>query len=99
MRLLTLGCHGREKDEVQLCGGTSSGLLDVDLVPVGDHQFHDFIFKLMQLDKQPAVDHNKVLNIIRFVISSGYLHTETANTLTEYITLHKKCGLYVYLRS
>lgn len=81
-----------------MCAGTSSIIYSVDLSLVeSDDEFVEYIYRLMRVHQKPAVDHNQVLNIIKFLINNSYLEKELANSITEYITIHKKCGLYIYL--
>ena len=99
MRTLILGCHGKETDQVQLCGTTSFELLGVDAIPPADIEFHNFIFKIMRLDKFPATEHNKVVSTIRFLSQTGYLGDRRAESLIEWLNLHKRCGIYLYMRN
>lgn len=93
-----MGCKGREEYGIELCAGTSCELLDLRRVPKDDLDFHFYVGKMMQLYTKPATDHNRVMNIINYLRKTEYLDKAVNDVLGEYIALHKKCGIYLYVR-
>ena len=92
---LILGCKGREKNFVQFCSTTSFPILDLNSVPPTDENFKNYIFKLMKLDKGPLTDYNSIINTLQF-LTANYLEQELASGIFEWISIHKKCGMYIY---
>jgi hypothetical protein len=91
-----MGCKGREEYGIELCAGTSCDLLDLRRVPKEDTDFHFYVGKMMQLYDKAATDHNRVMNILNHIVKTEYLDDSVKQVLGEYISLHKRCGIYLY---
>lgn len=94
--IIVAGCRGREDCGVQLCGGTSFDLFDMDLVDPSDANFYNYVLKLMRLDKGAITDYNSVISTINFI--RPYIHSNKYDAVCEWIRVHKQCGVYLYRR-
>lgn len=89
------GCRGREDCGVQLCAGTSFVLIDLELLNFAEQvAVQSYVFKLMRMETAPITEYNAVMNSLLFL--KQYVPAPRFDATTEWVSLHKQCGLYLY---
>lgn len=94
---LVLGCHGRKLYGLTICEGTSNPILDLRKIPETNEIVFNYLDNHCKLFDRIATDQNKISNVINFLSQQGYLHKHIVDALYDYIAIHRKCGLYMYI--
>lgn len=94
---INLACHGRKLTGLTMCAGTNSRIADLHRVRQDQEHIFEYLDKHCQLFDQRAVDINKIGNIVNFLAKEGIIIRQVEESIYEYITAHKKCGMYMFV--
>ena len=96
---VNIGCHGRKFAGLTICAGVRDRLADLRRLPPPpkDDLVLDYLEKHVKLFDQHAVDLNQIGSVISFLGDQGILIKHQVNAAYEFVTFHKKCGLYLYV--
>jgi hypothetical protein len=94
---IILGCHGRKLYGLTMCDGTSNIILDLQKVPDDKEDIYSYLDNHCKLFDRIATDQNKINNVINFLSQSGYLTKHMKDALYDYIAMHRRCGLFMYV--
>lgn len=95
--VLVLGCHGRKLFKLTMCEGTSNAIVDFRSVSHDKEHIYDYLDSHCKLFDRIATDINKIGNVISHLNKNGVIPNHELETLWDYISMHKKCGLYMYI--
>lgn len=95
--VLVLGCHGRKLYGLSMCEGTSNGICDLRKIPDNHEEIYSYLDNHCKLFDRIITDLNKIGNVISFLSTHGVLSHHKTEALWDYIAMHKKCGLYMYI--
>lgn len=94
---LMLGCHGRMQYGYIMCAGTINMVLDFSNLPSDKEVIFEYLDNHCKLFDKVTNDTNKVNNIIQYLSRQGLLPAHVEQNIYEYISMHKKCGFYMYI--
>ncbi len=80
-----------------MCSSTHNQVADLRRVASDKDYVIDYLEKHYKLFDAHAVDLNKIGNVINFLGKEGIILPQKETALYDYIGLHKKCGLYLYV--
>jgi len=95
--LLVLGCHGRKLYGLTMCSGASNPVLDLRKISEKHEDIYNYLDAHCKLFDRIITDLNKIGNVISFLNQNGALQKHTCDAMWDYIAMHKKCGLYMYI--
>ena len=96
---VNLGCNGRKQHGLTMCVGTNNRIADLRRLkrtPEGD-KIIEYFEKHYKLFDSHTSDLNKVGNVINLLEGEGIIIPQHVKTIYDYIAMHKKCGLYLYI--
>jgi len=94
---INIGCNGRMSKGITICGGTENRVADLRRLTGDMDHVIEYLEKHAKLFDSIAVDLNKINSIISFLTREGVIISQKEQALSEYMTWHKKCGLYMYV--
>lgn len=94
---IKIGCNGRMDKGIVMCSSTHNTVVDLRRLSADKDYVLEYLEKHCKLFDVPAVDLNKIANIIKFLYDEGILVKQVYEALYNYVGLHKKCGLYLYI--
>lgn len=94
---VNIGCNGRMQKGLIMCPGTLNKVADLRRVTVEQEHIIDYLEKHYKLFDAHAVDLNKIGNIINLLAREGIIISQKEEALYDYLAMHKKCGLYLYI--
>lgn len=95
---LIIGCHGRKVYGFTMCESVSNILLDLKSVPDSREDIYSILDKHYKIFDVILTDQNKIGNLISFLHSNKIIPNHIQQTLYDFIALHRKCGLFVYIK-
>lgn len=82
-----------------MCVGTNNRIADLRRLrrtAEGD-KIIDYLEKHYKLFEAHATDLNKIGNIVNLLEREGIIIPQRVKVIYDYIAMHKKCGLYLYV--
>lgn len=94
---INVGCNGQMLKGITLCGGTENQIADLRRLSVGKEATLEYLEKHIKLFDAPAVDVNKITGVVGHLAGEGIIIPQKEKAIYKYITLHRACGLYMYV--
>lgn len=96
---LILGCHGWKNFGLTMCRGTSNELLDLDKLGTETETILGYLDAHCHLYDKVVDDHNKVVNIVQYLIKQDLIVDHLRKQIYEYLSMHKYCRCYMFIRA
>ena len=94
---LILGCHGHRRYGFSMCKGTKNCVLELDKLGSDTDEILDYLEHHCKLFEKVVSESNAVNNTMQYVIRRELVPEHIKKLIYEYITMHKTCGLYLYV--
>lgn len=94
---IIIGCHGFRRYGFSMCRGTANQLADLSKLGQENEAILDYLDRHCKLFDRVVDDVNIINNIINYLNKYGILQDHIVKTMHEYISMHKYCGLYMFV--
>lgn len=96
--LVILGCNGHKIYGFSMCEGTQNILLDLRLVDKSNTELFDYMDYHLKVFDKIITDLNKIGNFISYLSNNNFIDKPRLEVIWDYISMHKRCGIYIYVR-
>ena len=93
-----LGCHGHKIYGLTMCEGTQNIIVDLRNISDSYEEVYGYLDAHCKLFDRIITDLNKIGNTISWLQQKGAIPKHTVEAIWDYIAMHKKCGMYMYIQ-
>jgi hypothetical protein len=96
---LMLGCHGCRKFGFSICKGTKNKILDLSQLQSKNPEALTHFDNHYKVFEQVLQDNNAISSLLEYIIRNDLVQDHIKKLLYDYRSMHKPCGLYVYIET
>lgn len=94
---LVLGCNGYRRFGISMCRGTTNQIVDLRKLGPDSEEILAHLDNHFKLFDKVNEELNQINNIIGFLNRYGVVNRHLDPVLRDYITMHRGCGLYMFI--
>lgn len=94
---IVLGCHGYRWYGMSMCKGTTNQIADLAKLGQENEEILSYLDAHCKLFDRVVDDLNVIGNVVNFLNRYGIIQDHLVKVIHGYISMHKHCGLYMFV--